>query len=295
MAQLIDGKQISEDIKCELQSEIDELKRKAGVTPGLAVILVGDDPASASYVRGKGKACEKLGLNSLSLHLPTTIQQPQLLAEIEKLNYDPEIHGILVQLPLPAHIQENDVINAISPEKDVDGFHPISKGKLSAGEETFVPCTPAGIQELLIRSGNNPTGKHVVILGRSQIVGIPLAILLMQKRPGANATVTVCHTGTREIAAFTQQADIVVAAMGKPEIITAEMLPAGCVVIDVGVNRVEDASAKKGYRLVGDVAFESTVNKVKAITPVPGGVGPMTITMLMKNTVKAAKHSIEAD
>lgn len=288
MAEIISGKMIAGEIRAELMGEVQQLKSE-GITPGLGVILVGEDPASATYVRMKGKACEKLGLFSQTLRLPDTISQTKLLAEIEKMKNDPLIHGVLVQLPLPNHIDEQTIINAIPPEKDVDGFHPINKGKLLTGEDTFFPCTPAGVQELLLRSGNDPAGKHVVVVGRSQIVGLPVAVMLMHKKPGANATVTLCHSRTRDLAEQTRQADILIAAIGRPALITADMLKEDCVVIDVGTNRVDDPTAKRGYRLVGDVAFEAAEKKVKAITPVPGGVGPMTIVMLMKNTVKSAK------
>ncbi|MBN1351189.1 bifunctional 5,10-methylene-tetrahydrofolate dehydrogenase/5,10-methylene-tetrahydrofolate cyclohydrolase [candidate division KSB1 bacterium] len=290
MVQIIDGKAISDEIKAELKNEIEELRQR-GITPKLTTILVGDDPASASYVRMKGKACDRLGMLSDNIPLPESTSQSELLAQIEKLAHDPAVHGILVQLPLPKHINETIILNAIPPEKDVDGFHPINKGRLAAGEDTFVPCTPAGIQEMLVRSGHNPEGKHIVIVGRSQIVGMPLAQLLMHKKKGANATVTVCHTGTRDMGFFTRQADIIVAAMGRPETITGEMVRPGCVVIDVGSNRIDDPECEKGYRFVGDVHFESVSKKAAAISPVPGGVGPMTITMLMKNTVKAAGAS----
>lgn len=287
MAQIIDGKVIAAGIQAELVDEIQLLKTK-GVIPGLAVILVGEDPASMSYVRAKAKACEQLGIYSRTIRLPESTPQIELLGEIDQLKNDPAIHGVLVQLPLPKHINESTIINAIPAEKDIDGFHPLNKGKLVTGEDTFYPCTPAGVQEMLLRSGNDPSGKHVVVVGRSQIVGLPVAVMLMHKKPGANATVTLCHSRTKNLAAHTRQADILIAAMGQPEFITADMLNENCVVIDVGVNRVEDASAKRGYRLVGDVAFAEVAPKVKAITPVPGGVGPMTIVMLMKNTVKSA-------
>jgi methylenetetrahydrofolate dehydrogenase (NADP+)/methenyltetrahydrofolate cyclohydrolase len=290
MADIIDGKVISEAIKSELKGEIETLARK-GVVPGLATVLVGDDPASASYVRSKGKACEKLGLYSRSIHLSETSQQQELLDVIDELAQDVKIHGILVQLPLPKHINEKVIINAIPPEKDVDGFHPMNKGKLLTGEDTFIPCTPAGVIEMLMRSGNDPEGKHVVILGRSQIVGMPLAVMLMQKKAGANATVTLCHTRTKNMLDYTKEADILIAAMGQPLSIKAEMIKAGVVIIDVGTSRVDDTTKKKGYRIAGDVDFDSVIDKVKAISPVPGGVGPMTITMLLKNTVKAAKRS----
>ncbi|MBN2089976.1 bifunctional methylenetetrahydrofolate dehydrogenase/methenyltetrahydrofolate cyclohydrolase FolD [candidate division KSB1 bacterium] len=288
MAKLIDGKKIAQEIEKELKLELEYLK-KHGLQPGLAVILVGENPASQSYVRMKGKACERLGLFSMTITLPATIPQSELLLEIEKLKQNPLIHGILVQLPLPRHIDEKTILAAVPPEKDVDGFHPLNKGKLMAGEDTFVPCTPAGIQEMLLRSGFSPEGKHVVVVGRSQIVGLPVALLLMHKKTGANATVTVCHTGSGDLTPFTRQADILIAAVGKPEVITADMVREGCVIIDVGSNRVDDPTIEKGYRFVGDVAFESVSQKALAITPVPGGVGPMTIVMLLKNTIKAAR------
>lgn len=288
MAQIIDGKIIAAQIQAELVDEIQFLKTK-GITPGLGVILVGEDPASMSYVRAKAKACEQLGLYSRTIRLPESTTQSELLVEIGQLKNDPAIHGVLVQLPLPKHIHESTIINAIPPEKDVDGFHPLNKGKLVTGEDTFYPCTPAGVQEMLLRSGNDPSGKHVVVVGRSQIVGLPVAVMLMHKKPGANATVTLCHSRTKDLAAHTRQADILIAAIGQAGFITADMLSENCVVIDVGVNRVEDATAKRGYRLVGDVAFAEAEKKVKAISPVPGGVGLMTVVMLMKNTVKSAK------
>jgi methylenetetrahydrofolate dehydrogenase (NADP+)/methenyltetrahydrofolate cyclohydrolase len=288
MAKIIDGKKIAQEIEKELKLELEQLKAH-GLQPGLSVILVGENPASQSYVRMKGKACERLGLFSKTITLPATITQSDLLLEIEKLKLNPLIHGILVQLPLPRHLDEKTILAAVPPEKDVDGFHPVNKGKLFLGEDTFIPCTPAGIQEMLIRSGFSPEGKHVVVVGRSQIVGLPIALLLMHKKPGANATVTVCHTGSGDLKPFTRQADILIAAVGKPEVITADMVREGCVIIDVGSNRVEDPTVEKGYRFTGDVAFESVSQKVQAITPVPGGVGPMTIVMLLKNTIKAAR------
>ena len=294
MAQLIDGKKVATEIRQDLLVEIEALKAR-GIIPKLVTILVGDDPASASYVRMKGKACKKMGMGSENVRLPEATTQAELLDHIAKFAADETVHGILVQLPLPKHINESDIINAIPPEKDVDGFHPISKGLMASGEDTFLPCTPAGIQELLIRSGNSPEKKHVVILGRSQIVGMPLAQILMQKKPGANATVTVCHTGTQDFSYFTKQADIIVAAMGRAEVLIADMVPEGCVVIDVGTNRVDAPETEKGYRLVGDVHFESVSQKASAISPVPGGVGPMTITMLLKNTVQAARQLADLD
>jgi len=290
-AEIIDGKKIAGQIKEELKQEIAIFKNK-GRTPGLATVLVGDDPASASYVRMKEKMCNELGMLTKSFKLPAATKESELLSLINDLKIDHEIHGILVQLPLPEQIDERKIINSIPENKDVDGLHPTSWGKMMKGEDSFLPCTPAGIQELLIRSGHNPEQKHVVIVGRSQIVGLPLANILVRKMPGANATVTVCHTGTKDISQFTKQADILVSAIGRPEVVTAEMVNENAVVIDVGVNRVEASETKKGYRLIGDVHFESVSQKVRAITPVPGGVGPMTIIMLMKNTVKSAKQTI---
>lgn len=289
-AEIIDGKKIAGQIKNELISDVSALK-KQGIVPGLATVLVGEDPASATYVRMKEKMCTELGILTKSYRLTAQTSEDELLSIINDLKLDHEIHGILVQLPLPKHIDERKIINAIPENKDVDGFHPASWGKMMKGEDTFLPCTPAGIQELMIRSGNNPEKKHVVIVGRSHIVGLPLANILVRKSAGANATVTVCHTGTKDISHFTKQADILVAAIGRPEVVTAEMVNKDAVVIDVGVNRVEAPETKTGYRLVGDVHFDSVSQKVKAITPVPGGVGPMTIIMLMKNTVKSAKQT----
>ena len=287
-AQIIDGKEIALQIKLELKKEIEKLKED-NIFPGLATVLVGNDPASTAYVRMKEKMCKELGIINKSVKLSSDITEKQLLKIIKELELNNKINGILVQLPLPKHINEENIINSIPLEKDVDGFHPHTWGKMMTGEETFLPCTPAGIQEMLIRSGNNPEKKHVVIAGRSKIVGLPLANILVKKSPGANATVTVCHTGTKNISQITKQADILIAAIGSPEIITQDMVAHKTVVIDVGVNRVEAPEKKQGYRLVGDVQFDSVSQKVKAISPVPGGVGPMTIIMLMKNTVKAAK------
>jgi len=288
MAEIIDGKKIAQDIKREVKEETIRLKERTGVIPGLAVILVGDNPASQSYVKSKGKACEEVGFYSLTEFMPASISEQNLLAKIEEFNRDPNIHGILVQLPLPKHINEQKVIEAIDPRKDVDGFHPMSIGKLVIGLDTFKSCTPAGIQELLIRSGNDPSGKHAVVVGRSNIVGKPIANILLQKQPGANAIVTVAHTGTADLVSFIKTADILIAAVGKPEFITGAMVKPGVVIIDVGINRVEDPSSTKGYRIVGDVHFESASKIAKAITPVPGGVGLMTVAMLLKNTLKAA-------
>jgi len=292
MAEIIDGKFYSEQIKQEVKIETEELKARYGITPGLAVILVGDDPASQSYVRSKEKVSKEMGFYSVTERRPSSITEEELLTLLHNYNNDAKIHGILVQLPLPKHINEQRIIAAINPEKDVDGFHPTTLGKLLLGEDTLKPCTPAGIQELLIRSGNDPGGKHVVVVGRSNIVGKPIAMMLMQKQRGANAIVTIAHTAAQDISVYTQQADILIAAMGKPEIIHGSMIKEGAVVIDVGINRVADSLSSKGYKIVGDVHFESAAQKAKAITPVPGGVGLMTVAMLMKNTLKAAKSSL---
>ena len=287
-ATLIDGTAIGRLVREDVAQEVARLKAR-GVVPGLSVVLVGDDPASAVYVRSKGKACEEAGMRGETIRLPADTTEDQLLAHVDALNADPRVHGILVQMPLPRHMAADKVIRRIRPEKDVDGFHPVNVGKLSIGErDGFVPCTPAGAIELLVRSGVDTRGKEAVIVGRSNIVGKPMAALLMQDAPGGNATVTVCHSRTVDLAAHTRRADILVAAIGKPEMITGDMIKPGAVVIDVGINRVDDSSSPKGYRIVGDVAFESARRVASLITPVPGGVGPMTIAMLMKNTVRAA-------
>ncbi|MBL7119312.1 MAG: bifunctional 5,10-methylene-tetrahydrofolate dehydrogenase/5,10-methylene-tetrahydrofolate cyclohydrolase [Dehalococcoidia bacterium] len=288
-AEIISGTKVAEEIRAELKGQVTELKAKRGITPGLVIVRVGEDPASVSYVSGKTKASEELGIYSETIVYPEDATEEQLLAKVEELNKDPKFHGILVQLPLPKHINADKVLNAIDPQKDVDGFHPVNVGKLLIGEPYFIPCTPHGVQELLIRSGNSPEGKHVVVCGRSNIVGKPVMAILMQKQKGANATVTVVHTGTKDMASIVRQGDIVVAAMGAPKVITADMIKDGAVVIDVGVNRIPDATKKSGFRLVGDTDFDAIVEKAKAITPVPGGVGPMTVTMLMVNTVRAAE------
>jgi methylenetetrahydrofolate dehydrogenase (NADP+)/methenyltetrahydrofolate cyclohydrolase len=287
-AMLIKGSEISKQIKEELKQKIAELKEKHNVVPGLATVLVGEDEASKVYVGAKEKTCKELGIHSERIDLPADTKEADLLALVEKLNNDPKIHGILVQLPLPKHINGTKVLYAIDPDKDVDGFHPVNVGKMMLGEPTFLPCTPHGILELLKRSGTEIKGAEVVVVGRSNIVGKPVANMLLQKR-GGNATVTICHTGTKDIAAHTRRADILIVAVGKPKAITSDMVKEGVVVIDVGVNRLETG-------LVGDVDFETVKEKAKAITPVPGGVGPMTITMLMSNTVQSAKmHSGIAD
>jgi len=289
-AQIIDGKQVAADMRAELKDEVAKLKQK-GIVPGLGVILVGDDPASRSYVTAKERSCEELGIYSDDNRLPADTSGEDLIALIKKMNADPKINGILVQLPLPKHINESEVLLTIDPAKDVDGFHPMNVGKMMVGEEGFLPCTPHGIIQLLIRSGVTIEGANVVIVGRSNIVGKPLANMLMQKKDKGNATVTVCHTRTKDLAHHTRQADIVIAAAGRPNTITADIVKEGVVVIDVGVNRVDDPTKKKGYRLVGDVDFEAVKEKASLITPVPGGVGPMTITMLLYNTVESAKKA----
>jgi methylenetetrahydrofolate dehydrogenase (NADP+)/methenyltetrahydrofolate cyclohydrolase len=288
-AKIIKGTEVAAQIREELKERVKRLKEK-GITPGLGVVLVGQDPASVSYVTAKAKGAEEIGMFEQTINLPADASEEEVLQTVDRLNRDPKFHGVLVQLPLPKHVNTEKVINFISPEKDVDAFHPINQGKLLRGEPCPLPCTPHGVQQLLVRSGFDPDGKHVVICGRSNIVGKPLAAMLMQKKKGANATVTVVHTGTKDMAYFTRQADIVVAAMGVPKAITADMIREGAVVIDVGVNRVEDPSAPKGFRLVGDCDFEAIKEKAAAITPVPGGVGPMTVTMLLMNTVEAAER-----
>ena len=290
-AKILDGNKVAQEMRAEKAEEIRALKEEHGITPGLAVVLVGDDPASQVYVRNKGRACEQVGIRSDTYRFPADYPEEELLGLISKLNDDPEVHGILVQLPLPEHIDEEKVLYAIDPNKDVDGFHPVNVGKLMIGKPGFLPCTPHGIQQLLLRSGIEIEGKHVVVVGRSNIVGKPVAMILVQKQKGANATVTLCHTGTKDLGYHTRQADILIVAAGRPKTVTADMVKEGAVVVDVGVNRVEDPSSKRGYRLVGDVDFDSVKEKASAITPVPGGVGPMTITMLLRNTIDAAKRA----
>jgi len=293
-AQIIDGKQVAADMRTELKDQVAKLKQQ-GIVPGLGVVLVGDDPASRSYVTAKERACEELGIYSDDNRLPADTTQENLMALVEKMNNDQKINGILVQLPLPKHLNEAEVLLAIDPAKDVDGFHPMNVGKMMVGEEAFLPCTPHGVIQLLLRSGVKIEGANVVIVGRSNIVGKPLANMLIQKNPKGNATVTVCHTRTKGLADHTRRADILIAAAGRPNTITADMVKEGVVVIDVGVNRVADATKKKGYRLVGDVDFEAVKEKASLITPVPGGVGPMTITMLLYNTVESAKRKQTAE
>ena len=288
-ATVIDGRLMAEEIRGEVAEGVRALRERAGVVPGLAAVLAGNDPASAVYVRNKRRACDEAGMFSETIELPWETTQSDLTGVVERLNADERFHGILVQLPLPPHIDEQAVILTIDPDKDVDGMHPVNAGRLLAGTPRFLPATPAGVQQMLVRSGNAPDGKHVVVLGRSNIVGKPLAALLMQKAPGANATVTVCHTATRNTAELTRQADIVVAAIGRPRALTADMVREGAVVIDVGINRVDDPTRKAGYRLVGDVDYDAVAERASAITPVPGGVGPMTIAMLLTNTLRAAE------
>ncbi len=287
---LIDGKAIAQKTHAETKVAVAALKAR-GVTPGLAVVLVGEDPASRAYVRSKDKMCHELGMHSVKHELPATTSQAELIAIVQALNADSSIHGILVQSPPPPHIDERAVIDAIDPRKDVDGFHPMSVAKLALGDtDGFVPCTPLGCQRLLIESGIETAGANVVVLGRSMIVGKPLALLLMNKGRGGDATVTVAHSRTRNLAAVCREADILIAAIGRPEFVRADFVKDGAVVIDVGINRVDDPSSPKGYKIVGDVAFAEVAPKCRAITPVPGGVGPMTIAMLMANTIASAER-----
>ena len=287
-AQIIDGKKLAAETRAEIARGVAMLRTEKGVTPGLAVILVGDNPASVSYVTAKEKACNEAGMLSREIRMPATVAEDELLAEIGRLNDDPAIHGILVQLPLPKGFSEKRVIDAISPAKDVDGFTPENVGKMLIGDECFLPCTPHGIIKLIEVTGMALAGKHAVVIGRSNIVGKPVAALLSRKN--VNATVTLCHTGTKDLSAFTRIADVVVVAAGRPNTLTGDMLKPGAVVIDVGVNRIPDATKPKGYRLCGDADFESCAEVASAITPVPGGVGPMTITMLLWNTLESAKR-----
>jgi methylenetetrahydrofolate dehydrogenase (NADP+)/methenyltetrahydrofolate cyclohydrolase len=290
-AKIISGTEVAKQIREELGKEVSTLKEKYNVIPGLVTILVGENPASVSYVTGKQKTAKELGFFSVQDNQPADISEAKLLDLIERYNKDPKIHGILVQLPLPKHINETKVLYAIDPKKDVDAFHPVNVGKLMIGEADYLPCTPAGIQQLLIRSGAKIEGAEVVVLGRSNIVGKPIANMLLQKQKGANATVTICHTGTKDIAFHTRRADILIVAAGKPKAVTADMVKEGAVIIDVGVNRIGMSKEGKAI-LCGDVDFEAVKDKAGMITPVPGGVGPMTITMLMMNTVKAAKLAV---
>jgi methylenetetrahydrofolate dehydrogenase (NADP+) / methenyltetrahydrofolate cyclohydrolase len=290
-AELIDGNAIARSIRDEVALDVAKLVAR-GITPGLAVVLVGDDPASEVYVRNKGRACDEAGMHSVTINLPATTTQQELLAQVKRLNDDPAIHGILVQMPLPKHLDAEVVIRSILPAKDVDGFHPVNVGKNLIGDrDGFVPCTPAGVQEMLARSGTVTKGKECVIVGRSNIVGKPMMALMVQNGPNANATVTVCHSATRDLKEHTLRADILIVAAGKPKMVTGDMVREGAVVIDVGINRIVDPSTTSGFRLVGDVDFASARERASKITPVPGGVGPMTIAMLLKNTVRAAEQS----
>lgn len=292
-AEVIDGKRIAQELRAELTPQIEELEQR-GVTPGLAVVLVGEDPASQVYVRMKGKACREAGMHSEQVTLPAETREDELLAVVERLNGDPAIHGILVQLPLPEQIDEQRVLRAVRVDKDVDGFHPENVGKVAVGDSSgFRPATPYGVQQLLRRSGVETRGAHAVIVGRSNIVGRPLASLLLQRGEGGDVTVTVCHSRTRDLGDVTRRADILVAAIGRPAFIAGDMIKPGAVVVDVGVNRVDDATRAQGYRLVGDVDFDAAREVAAAITPVPGGVGPMTITMLLYNTVQAARQWVD--
>lgn len=286
---ILDGKKIAQDIRNELKSDIEKLKSTGSDRPGLVVIIVGDNPASESYVKGKAKACEEIGMRAVTEKYPADMKEDDLLQLIESYNNNKKFHGILVQLPLPKHIDEDEVIEAISPKKDVDGFHPISVGNLVIGKPAFRSCTPAGIQELLIRYNIETKGKHLVVLGRSNIVGKPIANIMLQKKEFANSIVTVCHSAAPDVSYYTKQADILVGAIGSPKFVKADMVKDGVVVIDVGINRVEDKSAVKGYRIVGDVDFGEVSKKASYISPVPGGVGPMTIAMLLKNTYEGFK------
>lgn len=292
-AEIIDGKTLAATMRDEIKAKTAQLKAETGVTPGLGVILVGDDPASRSYVTAKERALEEAGMHSVDLRLPATTTQAELIAVVEKLNHDPKVHGILVQLPLPKGLDEDAVIRAIAPEKDVDGFTPVNVGKMLIGQPCYLPCTPHGIIQMLLRSGTETNGAHAVVVGRSNIVGKPVAALLARKAEGGNATVTLCHTGTKDLAAFTRQADILVVASGRPNTVTGDMVKPGAVVIDVGVNRVPCETTKTGYRLCGDCDFDSVAAVASKITPVPGGVGPMTITMLLENTYQAACRAVE--
>ena len=290
-ARILNGNELAAELRAEVADGVAALAESALVTPGLAAVLVGDDPASAVYVRNKARACGEAGIFSETFNVGATSTQDDLHVLIDRLNGDSRFHGILLQSPLPNHLNEAAAIERIDPTKDVDGLHPISQGRMLQGEPTFLPCTPAGVQQVLLRSGYDPVGQHVVIVGRSNIVGKPLAALLMQRDSGGNATVTVCHTRTRDLPDVTRQADILVAAMGVPGAIGADMVRPGTVVIDVGINRVDDASRRRGYRLVGDVQFDAVAAKAEAITPVPGGIGPMTVAMLISNTLHAARVS----
>lgn len=293
MAIIIDGKKVAEEIKLELKDKIDDVKKRTGKIPGLVAILVGDNPASQVYVSSKSKACNEIGMYSKVENLSANISEKELIERINYYNNDNNFHGILVQLPLPKHINEQKIIESIIPEKDVDGFHPVNVGNLVIGKDTFYPCTPYGIVELLKRYSIEIKGRHVVVVGRSNIVGKPVANMLLQKKEGANAIVTVCHSAAEDLSRYTKDADILIAAIGKENFITADMIKDGAVIIDVGINRVEDKNSKKGYKIVGDVKFDEVEKKASYITPVPGGIGPMTIAMLLKNTFLAFTKFLE--
>ncbi|MGE0553738.1 MAG: bifunctional methylenetetrahydrofolate dehydrogenase/methenyltetrahydrofolate cyclohydrolase FolD [Gemmatimonadales bacterium] len=293
-ARILDGAALAAEIRADLATEVEALIAR-GVKPGLAVVIVGEDPASQVYVASKGKACLEAGMHSETIRLPESTTEEELLAVVDRLNADPAIHGFLVQLPLPKHIDGDRVLLRIDPDKDVDGFHPMNVGRVWVGDRrAFRPATPYGVQQMLIRSGIETSGQHAVIIGRSNIVGKPMASLLVQPGPGGNATVTICHSRSRDLPGIARQADLLVVAIGKPNFVTAEMVKPGAVVVDVGINRVADPSAKKGYRIVGDVAFDEVAKVASAITPVPGGVGRMTIAMLLLNTVQAATQAAVA-
>ncbi len=290
MAKIISGTELSETMRAEIAQEAAAFHEETGVQPGLAVVIVGTDPASEVYVRSKGRAAEAAGFYSRTIRLPEETPEDELLGVIEGLNADPRVHGILCQLPVPKHIDAQKVLLAIDPSKDVDGFHPMNAGRLAVGDpDVLAPCTPAGVIEMILRSGYDTRGRHAVVVGRSTIVGRPMALLLLRNGRGGDATVTVAHSRTKDLGAITRQADILIAAVGRPEMIRGDMIRPGAVVIDVGINRVEDQAAKRGYRLVGDVHFEEAMEVAAAVTPVPGGVGPMTITMLLQNTLRAAR------
>ncbi len=290
-ATIMRGADMAQEIRTEVAEGVAEMRAKHGIAPGLAVLLIGDDPASAVYVRNKERAAAEAGMVSEVVRMPTASEN-DVLSVVRRLNSDARIHGILVQLPLPDHISENKIIESLNPDKDVDGLHPFNMGLLMAGRPRFIPATPAGIRQMLLRSGFDPSGKNVVVLGRSNIVGKPVANLLMQRAEGANATITVCHTRTRDLKRITRQADIIIAAIGQPRYLTADMVKEGAVVIDVGINRIDAPERRRGYRLVGDADYRAVRQKAAAITPVPGGVGPLTIAMLLSNTLKAARLRI---
>ena len=291
-AKIIDGAKVADEVRAEAGADVRAFVQEHGFAPHLAVILVGENPASKVYVRNKHRAASEAGMTTTDVTMPASTSQDDLLGEVRRLGGDRTVHGILVQLPLPQHLDQYAAIEAINPLKDVDALHPSNVGLLSQGRQRFMPATPSGIREMLVRGGHDPAGKHVVVVGRSEIVGKPIAAILMQKQPGADATVTICHSRTTDMQSITRQADILIAAIGKPHYVTADMVKDGAVVIDVGINRIDAPERKRGYRLVGDVDFHSVSEKAAAITPVPGGVGPMTIAMLLRNTLKAARLAV---